>query len=93
MVEISSLFAPCRFFPVIVNLFMVGDKNPAVVKDYDLVEYSFDAVLDTTCERLRESQIQDSIRRIREMEEELKGLERELDEIMGRMSAKFADTD
>ena len=62
---------------------MVFDKNPVILKsDYDLIETSFETVLDTTCDRLREKQIQHCIRRIREMEEELKGLEKELDEFI-----------
>jgi len=44
--------------------------------------YSFDEVLDSTCERLMERQIKYSIRRIREMEERLCLMERELDEFL-----------
>jgi hypothetical protein len=40
---------------------------------------SFEAVLDTACEGLEERKILYSIRRIREMEENLTGLEKELD--------------
>ena len=72
---------------------MVSDKNPAILKDYDLVEFSFETVLDSTCERLWEKQVQHSIRRIREMEEELKGLEKELDEFIGRFGTPFHNTD
>jgi len=62
---------------------MTFDKNPVILKpDYDLLEFSFDTVLDTTCERLRERRIQHSLKRIREMEEELKALEKELDEFI-----------
>ena len=62
---------------------MLFDKTPAILKsDYHLMDVSFETVLDTTCERLRERHIQHSIRRIREMEEELKGLEKELDEFI-----------
>ena len=54
--------------------------------NYDLAdcpaEPSFQAVLDTACDRLRERQVQYSIRRIREMEAELDGLAKTLDEFM-----------
>jgi len=63
---------------------MAGEKKPVILKrDHDLEEASFEDVLDTTCERLWERHIQYSIRRIREMEEELKCLEQELDEFIG----------
>ena len=66
---------------------MVHDKNPIILRpDNILEEPSFKTVLDTTCDRLWERQIQHSIRRIREMEEELKKLEKELDEFMERIS-------
>jgi len=62
---------------------MVFDKNSATLKpEYDLMDVSFETVLDTTCERLEERQIQYSLRRIGEMEEELKKLEKELDELI-----------
>ena len=51
--------------------------------DRDFREPSFEAVLDTTCERLREKHIQYSIRRIKEMEQELMRLEAELNEFIG----------
>lgn len=59
---------------------MVFEKSPGVL---DLREPSFEAVLDTAFERLREKHIQYSIRRINEMDEELKKLEEELDEFIG----------
>lgn len=40
---------------------------------------TFEAVLDASCERLMERQVEYSIRRIQEMESLLEGLERELD--------------
>jgi hypothetical protein len=40
---------------------------------------SFDMVLDRTCGRLRERQVQYSIRRIQNLEKRLAALERELD--------------
>ena len=52
--------------------------------DYDYVKPSFESVLDTTCQRLWERYVQYSIRRIREMEEELESLEKALDEFIGR---------
>ena len=45
-------------------------------------EHYFNFVLDTACERLQEKQIEFSIRRINEMDEELMKLERELDEFL-----------
>jgi sugar diacid utilization regulator len=41
-------------------------------------ETSFEAVLDKACEKLQEKQVQYSIRRLREMDEQLGSLEREL---------------
>ena len=52
--------------------------------DYDYVKPSFEAVLDTTCQRLWERHVQYSIRRIQEMEEELRSIEKALDEFIGR---------
>ena len=43
---------------------------------------TFEDVLDTACERLREKHIQYSIQRIGELDEELTRLEKELDEFM-----------
>ena len=43
---------------------------------------TFEDVLDTTCERLREKHIEYSIRRIMELDEELSRLEKALDEFM-----------
>ena len=66
---------------------MVLDKSPVFLKpDYDLADISFDTVLDTTCERLWERYVRHSIRRIKEMEEELKGFEKELDEFIARVN-------
>ena len=45
-------------------------------------EPSFETVLGSTCERLNEKHIMFSIRRIREMYEELAHLEKELDEFL-----------
>jgi len=50
--------------------------------DYDVIKPSFEAVLDATCERLWERHVQYSIRRIREMEEELNSLENALDKFI-----------
>ena len=63
---------------------MESDKKPVVLKwnypvDPDSRGPSFEAVLDSVCERLKEKQIQFSIRRIREMDEELACIEKELD--------------
>ena len=64
---------------------MACEKKPIILKwDYDLIEPSFETVLHTTCERLRERHIQYSIRRIQKMDEELNTLEKELDEFIGQ---------
>ena len=55
-------------------------EKPAV-----LTEESFETVLDTACERLKEKQIQYSIRRLRELEVELAALEKELDIFLGNV--------
>ena len=43
---------------------------------------SFETVLDTACERLNEKHVQFSIRRIKELDIELAGLESELDDFL-----------
>ena len=59
------------------------EKRPVILRrELDSGEISFAAVLDTACERLWEKRIQYSIRRIREMDEELACLEKELDEFI-----------
>ena len=57
---------------------MTFEKKPIVLTE----NTSFEAVLDETCERLNEKHVQFSIRRIREMEKELAGLEKELNEFL-----------
>ena len=70
------------------------EKKPVILKrDYDLTDVSFEDVLDITCERLWERHVQYSIRRIREMEEELKVIEKELDEFIGRHVARGHSAD
>ena len=62
---------------------MAYDKKPEVlIKDSNPAETSFEVVLDATCERLWEKRIIYSLRRINEMDEELKKLEEELDEFI-----------
>ena len=63
-----------------------GDNNPRDLNsgDFDLKLPSFEFVLDTACERLRDKYIQYSIRRIRELNEELMVFEKELDEFIGQ---------
>jgi len=51
--------------------------------------YSFSEVVDSTCERLMEKQIKYSIRRIREMDERLGLIERELDEFLFKKNRKL----
>ena len=67
------------------------DANPWGVNPWDAnpwdvnpKESSFKIVLDTACERLREKQIQLSLRRINEMEGRLDLLEKELVELLGK---------
>ena len=56
------------------------EKGPDVLTwDHDPKVPSFESMLDTTCDRLLEKHIRYSIRRLGEMEEELIGLEKELD--------------
>lgn len=59
------------------------NKPEILTRDYDPPEASFEVVLDSTCDRLREKHIQYSLRRINEMDEELKKLEEELNEFIG----------
>lgn len=62
---------------------MAYEKKPVILKwDYNLAETSFEAVLDTACDRLQERHVQYSLRRICEMDEELKGIEKALDEFI-----------
>lgn len=62
---------------------MTYENKPAILKtELDSGEQSFELVLDTACERLREKHIQYTIRRIREMDDELKRLEKELDDFI-----------
>jgi len=57
---------------------MTLGKKTASVQDI----YSFNEVVDEACEKLMESQIKYSIRRIVEMEERLAVIENELDEFL-----------
>jgi hypothetical protein len=50
--------------------------------------YSFNELVDSACERLMESQIKYSIRRIREMDERLCRMESELDEFLFKKNRK-----
>jgi hypothetical protein len=44
--------------------------------------YSFNEIVDETCDKLMDKQIKHSIRRIMEMEERLESLEKELDDFI-----------
>ena len=69
---------------IIVDYSMAHEnKSDILIRDFDPAETSFEVVLDMTCDRLREKHVQFNIRRIREMDEELKKLEEELDEFLG----------
>jgi hypothetical protein len=62
---------------------MDTEKRPEVlIWERDPKEHSFETMLDTTCERLREKHIRYSIRRIEKMTEELTALEKELDDFL-----------
>jgi transposase len=51
-------------------------------------EMTFDSLLDETCDRLMDRQVQYSIRRIYEMEKRLEMLERELEEFIQKAEMK-----
>ena len=57
---------------------MTFQEKPVVLTE----EQTFETVLDSACERLKEKHIQYSLRRIREMEVILAGLEKELDDFL-----------
>jgi hypothetical protein len=57
--------------------FMTTEDKAAQVSDF-----SFDSILDKTCERLLDRQIKYAIQRIHEMEKRLINLERELDDFI-----------
>jgi hypothetical protein len=59
---------------------MTFEQKPVILAE----EQSFETVLDSTCERLQEKYIQYSLRRIREMDDILAGLEKELDDFLSR---------
>lgn len=59
---------------------MVSEKNPFTVTE----ESSFEEMLDFACERLQVKHMQYSLRRIKEMDEELAELEKELDEFISQ---------
>jgi hypothetical protein len=57
---------------------MIFDKGPVIFSD----NVSFETMLDKTCERLWGKKIQYSMRRIRELEANLQGIEQELDALL-----------
>jgi hypothetical protein len=67
---------------------MTYEKEPVILKWNTVYqnaypdELSFENMLDTICERLREKHAEYSIRRIGEMDAELLKVEKELDEFM-----------
>jgi hypothetical protein len=64
---------------------MAYEKESATLSEIlDSGELSFEAVLDTACERLREKHIQHTVQRIADMDEELGTLEKELDDFISR---------
>ena len=63
---------------------MAYENEPRILtQDFYSTEASFEVVLDTACERLWEKRIQYSLRRIKEMDDELRRIEEELDEFIG----------
>jgi len=71
---------------------ILGEKSAALTgpENFKYTEsvYTFGEVVDSTCERLMEKQIKYSIRRIREMDERLCQIERELDEFLHKKNRK-----
>ncbi|MDR0496538.1 MAG: hypothetical protein LBH42_02875 [Treponema sp.] len=75
---------------------MDAEKKPVILPwsfnsgdpgfDHDLKNTSFEDVLNSACERLKGKHIQYSIRRLREMNEELDKLENELDQLLSGRS-------
>ena len=64
---------------------MDAEKRPEVlIWERNPKDTSFETILDSTCERLREKHIRYSIRRIEEMDQELAVLEKELDDFLSR---------
>lgn len=67
---------------------MAAEERPIVLKgdldsgDPRAQEPSFDAIVKSSCDRLKSTHIRYSIRRIRELEEELDRLEKELDDFL-----------
>ena len=59
---------------------MLYERMPVILSK----EQYFNHVLDTACERLQEKHIEFSIQRLNEMDEELKKLEKELDEFLNK---------
>ena len=59
-------------------------ENPASTA----VDTSFNYIVDETCERLKDKQVQYSIRRIHEMEDKLSALEHELEQFLVAKSGK-----
>jgi hypothetical protein len=56
--------------------------NGNSVRPATIADYTFDTLLDETCERLLDRQVKYSIQRIHELEKRLDTLERELDEFL-----------
>ena len=65
-----------------VNSMTSGYNTVILPRDVVPGESSLEAVLDTACDRLRERHIQHSIRRIRELEEQLRTIEEELNNFL-----------
>ena len=59
---------------------MTSEKNTTIITK----EPSFESVLDTTCDRLREKHAEHSIKRINELNEELSKIEEELADFLNQ---------
>jgi len=72
---------------------ILGEKSAALTGpdhyEYSDSIYSFSEMVDSACEKLMDSQIKYSIRRIREMDERLCLIERELDEFLHKKNRKL----
>ncbi|MDR1046432.1 MAG: hypothetical protein LBL64_01535 [Treponema sp.] len=66
---------------------MYPDEKTVIIED------SFETLLDQTCDKLQEKQIQYSINVLRRMEAELEGMERELDAFLAGRPGRLSPSD
>lgn len=67
---------------MLYNYAMIINRESVIVSE----NVSFETVLDRTCERLWGKKVQYSIKRIRELESALLGIEQELDDVLRQKS-------